>query len=303
MRVVFCGTGWLPIVDAIRAALRERGLAASVTVRDPGRPLAPQVAEADVLLPSNGRIDASVIAAARGLRLIQQPAAGIDGVDFAAAQARGIPVCNAPGANHVAMAETALLLLLMVARRVGEARARFARGELGVPVGSELRGRHLGIVGLGRSGTALATAAGALGMRVTGLRSSSTSQERANLFAEADAISLHCPLTPQTRAMIDEAAFARMKPGAWLINCARGAIIDRAALERALTSGRLGGVGLDAHWQEPADPADSLYQHDNVVTLPHVGGSTTEAFARIAAIVADNIARVQRGDEPRFRII
>jgi len=300
MRVVFCGTGWLPIVDAIR----ERApAAADIVVRDPDRPIREQLADAEVILPSNCRIDRAAIDAPANLRLIQQPAAGIDGVDLAAARDRGVPVCNAPGMNHHAVADTALLLMLALARRLKVAARAFAAGELGVPLGVELRGKTLGVIGLGRSGAALARAAEAIGMRVLGVRSSSPPHELETLLRESDFISLHCPLTGETRGLIDDDAFARMKSGAYLVNCARGPIIDRAALERALEADKLGGVGLDTFWREPWDPDDPLYSRDEVVTLPHVGGSTVETFARIAEVVAENLARILRGDEPRFRVI
>ncbi len=297
MRVVFCGTGWLPMVDAIRARLPA---GTSIRLRDPHAPLVDELRDANVILPSNCVIDAAAIDAPRDLRLIQQPAAGIDIVDLDAARARGVPVCNAPGANADAVAEMALLLMLSLARRVKPAAAAFARADLGVPLGVELRGKTLGIVGLGRSGAALARIAEAVGMRVRSVRSTSTDAERAHLLATADIVSLHLPLTDATRGSIDPAA---MKPGAFLVNCARGAIVDRAALEAALASGHLGGVGLDTYWEEPWDPDDPLYARDDVVTLPHTAGSTVETFSRIAGIVADNIARVVAGTEPRFRVI
>jgi phosphoglycerate dehydrogenase-like enzyme len=300
MQVVFCGTGWFPVVDEIRARLPA---GAAIRVRDPGRPVVDELRGANVILPSNCRIDRAAIEAPRALRLIQQPAAGIDGVDLAAARDRGVPVCNAPGMNAASVAEAALLLILALARRVPAARRAFAERRIGVPLGFELAGKTLGIVGLGRSGTALARAAEGLGMRVVSVGSASGPDDFARLLAGADVVSVHCPLTPATRGLFGDDAFARMKPGALLVNCARGAIIDRGALERALAAGRLGGVGLDTYWAEPWDPDDPLFARDDVVTLPHTAGSTAESFARIAAVVADNVARVMRGDEPLHRII
>ncbi|HEX8113735.1 MAG TPA: NAD(P)-dependent oxidoreductase, partial [Kofleriaceae bacterium] len=122
------------------------------------------------------------------------------------------------------------------------------------------------------------------------------------VFAASDAITLHCPLTPETRGMIDAAAFAAMRPGALLINVARGAVIDRAVLVAALAGDRLGGVGLDVHWDEPADPADPIYTDPRVVALPHLGGSTAEAFGRIADVVVDNLGRLTRGEPLRHRV-
>jgi phosphoglycerate dehydrogenase-like enzyme len=295
--VTFCGTGWLPIVDAIRERLPP---GASIRVRDHGRPLATELVDTNVILPSNARIDAAAIAAPRDLRLIQQPAVGYEGIDLDAARGREVPVCNAPAANSAPMAETALFLLIAVAKRLPEAQRAFAARQIGVPVGTQLDGKTLGIIGLGRSGSRLATAATALGMNVHSVTSASGKAAFLALLGQADFVSIHCPLSPATRGLFDDEAFAAMKPGAFLVNCARGAIIDRAALERALP--RLGGVGIDTFWAEPWDPTDPLYTRDNVVTLPHLGGSTRESFARIADVVAGNIARVMRGEEPLFRV-
>jgi len=299
LQIVFCGTGWLPIVEKIRARLPP---GAAIRLRDPGRPVAEEVRDAEVIVPSNATVDAAVIAAARKLRLIQQSAAGYEMIDLAAARARGVPVCNAPGANAEAMAQAALYLMLALTRRVKGAAQSFARGLIGVPLGVELGGKVLGIVGLGRSGGALARAAAALGMEIVAVRSGSTPADFDALLRRADFVSLHCPLTDATRDLFDDAAFARMKPGTILINCARAAVVSRDAIERALASGRLGGAGLVTHWQEPWEPADPLYARDDVVALPHIAGSTEESFDRLADIVAGNVARLLRGEEPLHRV-
>jgi phosphoglycerate dehydrogenase-like enzyme len=298
MKLLFCGNGWLSIVDRIQERLPD----ATIELWDRSVPLPDAVGEVDVLLPSNGRIDAAVIEAAPKLVLIQQPAAGVERIDLEAARARGIPVCNAPGANHVSVAEAALFLMLALARRVPELTRSFTHRRIGEPVGVELCGKTLGIVGMGRSGKALAERARGLGMHVRGVSSTSTRAELRALLAESDAISLHVPLTERTRHIIDAEALAIMKPGAFLINCARGGVVERAALEQALERGHLGGVGIDTPFDEPWDPDEPLYARDNVIVLPHVAGSTREAFARIADIVADNVTRVRRGDELRFRV-
>jgi phosphoglycerate dehydrogenase-like enzyme len=294
VQLLYCGSGWLPIVDNIAQRLAE---GSSIRVWDRTCPLAAAVAGVDVILPSNAAVTADVIAAAPKLRLIQQPAAGVEGVDRAAAIARGIPICNAPGTNHIAVAELALFLLLALARRIPRAPQAFADRTIGVPLGIELAGKTLGIVGLGNSGRALADRAGALGMNVIAL---GRGGDRAAFFAQCDAISIHCPLTPQTRGMIDHAAFAAMRPGALLVNCARGAIIDRDALVANLD--RLGGVGLDVLWDEPGDPRDPLFADPRVLVLPHIAGSTEEAFARITDVVIGNLDRLARGEPLLHRV-
>jgi phosphoglycerate dehydrogenase-like enzyme len=292
MEILFCGSGWVDVVPLLRARLDPTD---TLRTWDRSRPLVDEVATVEVILPSNGPIDAAVIDAAPRLRLIQQPAAGYERIDVDAARARGIPVCNAPGANPIAVAEAVLLLMLSLARRVPEARAAFADARIGSPVGVQLTGRTLGIVGRGRTGDALATRAEALGMDVIAIGSRATAAERAAFWPACDVISLHCPLTPATRHLIDATTLAAMKPGAFLINAARGGIVDRASVEAALASGRLGGLGLDVFWEEPWDPDDPLWRHPHVVTLPHVAGSTTDAFDAIVGIVVENIGRLRRG--------
>jgi phosphoglycerate dehydrogenase-like enzyme len=299
MRLVFLGSGWLSIVDEIRRRLPE---GVTIRARDFTRPLADEIADADVLLPSNQRLDAAALAAPPGLVLVQQPAAGYEGIDLDAARARGVPVCNAPGINAGAVAEATLLLLLGLARRLPAARRAFAAARIGEPVGVELAGRTLALVGEGRTGGEVRRLARALGMRVESARSSTPPAELAALLGRADFVSIHCPLTPRTRGLFDEALLAAMKPGAFLVNVSRGAIVSRPALEAALASGRLAGVGLDVFWDEPWDPADPLFARDDVLTLPHLGGSTEEVFARLADLVAENVRRVRRGEEPLHRV-
>jgi phosphoglycerate dehydrogenase-like enzyme len=299
MHLLFCGSGWLPIVEAIAARLPA---GATIATWDRRAPLASAVAEVDVLLPSNAHITPDVIAAAPRLRLIQQPAAGTDLIDRASAAGRAIPICNAPGANHVSVAETALYLLLALARRAPLAARAFAERQVGVPLGIELAGKTLGVIGMGRTGTAVAERARGLGMTVIDIGRGATAAERTAFFAASDAITIHCPLTPETRGMLDAAAFAAMRPGALVVNVARGGVIDRDALLAALASGRLGGVGLDVHWDEPADPADPLYADPRVVALPHIGGSSLESFARIADVVVDNVRRLVAGEPLLHRV-
>ena len=300
MRVLFTGNGWLPIVDLIAARLPE----GTTLVRwDRATPLIAAIADIDVLLPSNARITGDVIHAAPRLRLVQQPAAGTEQIDRPSLIERGIPLCNAPGTNHVAVAECALFLLLALARRAPVAAQRLHARVIGEPLGIELCGRTLGIIGMGRAGTALAERAAALGMQVRALRRGASDHDRLAFFAGCDAISIHCPLTPETQGLVDDRAFAAMRDGALLVNVARGGVIDRAALVTALESGRLGGVGLDVHWSEPPDVDDPLYRDPRVVALPHVAGSTVEAFTRIAGVVIDNLGRLARGEPLLHRLV
>jgi phosphoglycerate dehydrogenase-like enzyme len=299
MRLLYCGSGWLPVVDLIAARLPEDS---TIAIWDRTSPLASAVAGVEILLPSNATITPEVIAAAPVLRLIQQPSTGTDHIDRTAAAARDIPICNAPGTNHVAVAEAALFLLLAVARRAPLAARAFADRQIGAPLGIELAGKTLGVIGMGRSGTAVAERARGLGMAIIALGRGATAAQRAAFFAASDAITIHCPLTPETRGMIDAAAFATMRPGVLVVNVARGGVIDRAALAAALTGDRLGGVGLDVHWEEPPDPADPIYADPRVVATPHIAGSTVEALGRIADVVVDNLRRLTLGEPLRHRV-
>jgi phosphoglycerate dehydrogenase-like enzyme len=247
-------------------------------------------------------IDAAVIAAAARLRVIVQFGAGLDNVDRAAAEARGIAVRNVPGANAQAVAELAIFLMLALARRLPLHRASFEKRVVGDPPGTELAGKTLGIVGLGASGRALAHVARGFSMRVLAIRRQVLADKGMRpvrdvdwlggpadldrLLSESDFVSLHVPSTPETRGLIDARRLAAMKPTAFLVNVGRGDLVDREALLAALREGHLAGAGLDVYAQEPPDPADPLFQLPNVVATPHIGGVTLEALSRIADTVA-----------------
>jgi phosphoglycerate dehydrogenase-like enzyme len=281
--------------------LRQRllGTPLQVVEVDPSRPLEAQVGEAQALIPSMASITAAVIAAAPRLKLIVQFGAGLEGVDRAAAEARGIPVRNVAGANAQAVGEVALFLMLALARRLPEHRRSFENRIVGDPVGTELLGKTLGVVGLGATGRALARMARGIGMRVIAVRRSGGEGKDPDadwvggtgdldrLLAEADYVSLHLPTTPETRHIIDGRRLAKMKPSAFLINVGRGGLVDRDALAGALRERRIRGAGLDVYWEEPPDPNDPLLAMDNVVATPHIGGTSEEAMARLADRVAE----------------
>jgi phosphoglycerate dehydrogenase-like enzyme len=170
------------------------------------------------------------------------------------------------------------MIILMLARRVDEARAAFASRQIGDPVGTELYGKTLGVVGLGLVGSCLAAAARGLGMQVVSVGSRSSRPEFERLLRDSDVVSLHCRSTAETRGLIGAAELALMRPRALLVNTSRGEVIDEAALLAALKEGRLGGVGLDVHKVEPADPDGELYRHPKVLALPHTGSATEEVY-------------------------
>jgi phosphoglycerate dehydrogenase-like enzyme len=263
-----------------------------------------QVGEVSALIPSMARITSAVIEAAPRLRLIVQFGAGLEGVDHAAAAARGIPVRNVPGANAQSVAELAAFLMLALARGVPKHAGSFKARVVGDPPGSELAGKTLGLVGFGATGRALARVARGFGMNVIAVRRSPAPDPDATwvggpddldqLLARSDYVSLHVPASPETRGLMSAARLARMKSSAYLVNVGRGALIDREALLDALCRRQIAGAGMDVYWEEPPDPGDPLFALDNVVATPHVGGATEEALARtaerVAAILREGLA-------------
>lgn len=251
------------------------------------------------------RIDGAVLDAGP-LRVVAQHAVGLDNVDLDAARARGVMVTNTPDVLTAATADLAMALLLAAARRVVEGdRLLRAGGFHGwrplLLRGLDLDGARLGIVGLGRIGQAVAARAKAFGMTVVhhGRRDG---LPLAALLESCDVVSLHCPLTADTRHLIDAAALARMKPGAILVNTARGPVVDEAALVAALHSGHLGGAALDVFEGEPA-VHPGLLALDNVVLAPHIGSATVGARRRMAVKAAENLVAALTGAAPPDRVV
>jgi phosphoglycerate dehydrogenase-like enzyme len=256
---------------------------------------------------------AAMIAAAPKLRLIQKIGVGVNTIDLDAAKARGIPVCNLPGTNARAVAELALTLMLAALRRVPRFDAELRAGIWSNPalqdgIG-ELGGRTVGLVGYGAIPRLLAPVLTALGCKVIYTARHQVGDPPGpwhpldTLLAEADVVSLHVPLTPETTRMIDAAALSRMKPGAVLVNTARGGLVDQAALVAALRDGRLAAAGLDVFETEPVDPADMLMLLPNVVVTPHVAWTTTGTFDRSFVVAAENCRRLATGEALLHRVV
>jgi glyoxylate reductase len=279
------------VPDAALRVLRAAGLDADVG--------ALELAGSDaVLCLLTDRIDDALLASAPRLRIVANMAVGTDNVDLAAARARGIAVSNTPDVLTDATADLAWALLLAAARRLAWG-DRYVRGggfvgwrpELGI--GSDVTGRTLGIVGPGRIGRAVAERARGFRMRVLECgRSGGTPLDE--LLAESDFVSLHVPLTRDTRHLIGERELRRMRPHAILVNTARGAVVDEAALVRALREGWLAGAGLDVFENEPA-LAPGLRDLPNAVLSPHVGSATTATRNRMAELAAESIVAALRG--------
>lgn len=266
------------------------------------------IPKADAVI-AGGKLPGDVIRAGKKLRIIANYGAGYDSVDIAAAAACGIPVTNIPETVTDASAELAIGLMLAVSRRIGEMNLRLRREDsaslfgMGRYMGNTLRGRTLGIIGCGRIGSRVAEMAKALGMRVIAYSRRGVPAHVAEyadlpvLLSTADVISLHCPSTPETRHLLDKAAFAQMKEGTIVINTARGAVIDHDALVDAIRSGKLAGAGLDVFPEEPGIPP-ALLTMDNVVCTPHIGTNTAQTRADMAAACAKQILDVLAGKRP-----
>jgi len=273
------------------------------------------LAEAEVLWHVLKPATAGVIAAAPKLRLIQKIGVGVNTIDLEAAQARGIAVCNMPGTNSQAVAEATVMLMLAALRRAirFDQATRGGRGWALDPADfdrvGELAGRTVGLVGYGAVASRVAPVLVALGGRVlytaTAPKPEAVAEWRDfdKLLAEADVVSLHLPLTTETAGLLDTAAFARMKPGAVLINTARGGLVDQAALVRALQSGRLRAAGLDVYAVEPVAPDNPLLGFDNVVLAPHIAWLTPETIGRSISIAVENCRRLKDGVALRHRVI
>ncbi|HZC77165.1 MAG TPA: phosphoglycerate dehydrogenase [Ktedonobacterales bacterium] len=272
-----------------------------------------------VVVRSETRITARLIEAGTRLRVIARAGVGVDNIDVEAATRRGVVVVNSPTGNIVAAAEHTLALLMALARHIPAASAALRAGRWERPqyVGTEIRGKTLGIVGLGKVGIEVARRAGESGleMRLIAADPYATAETARKLGVEllpldellpqADFLSIHTSLTSATRGLFGAAELARMKPTARVINCARGGVVDEAALLAALESGQLAGAALDVFTAEPpapGSPAWALIAHPRVVATPHLGASTEEAQVNVALDVAEQIAEVLRGGAARAAV-
>jgi D-3-phosphoglycerate dehydrogenase / 2-oxoglutarate reductase len=253
-----------------------------------------------LVIRSGSKVTAAVLAAADKLKVIGRAGIGVDNVDLKEASRRGIIVMNTPTGNAVTTAEHALALLMSAARKIPQASASMKEGkwEKKAFEGRELSGKNLGVVGLGNIGRIVADRARGLHMHVLGYDPFVTKERAAELgielvtldemFARADAITVHTPLTAETKGLVNDAAIAKMKKGVILVNAARGGIYDEAAVIRGLDSGHLGGVAIDVFEEEPPGLTD-LVKHPGVIVTPHLGASTSEAQLRVALEISEQV--------------
>jgi glyoxylate reductase len=268
------------------------------------------------------RVDDEVIDAGADLKIVANIAVGYDNIDVAAARARGVPVTNTPDVLTEATAEFTWALMLAVTRRVAEGERLLRRGgwkgwALDFMLGMELRGKQLGVIGLGRIGAAVASRAPAFGMRVAACSLDGASLSRTasplplppvemmtmdQVLSTSDVVTLHVPLTPATRHLIDRRALTRMKRSAYVVNTARGPVVDEDALAWALDQRLIAGAALDVYEAEPR-VHPGLLNLDNVVLAPHLGSATTETRTAMASLAVDNVLAVLQGREPLTPVV
>jgi D-3-phosphoglycerate dehydrogenase/(S)-sulfolactate dehydrogenase len=283
--------------------MRRAGLEVDVKVGLPPEELARIIGEYDGLaVRSATKVNAQLLEHATRLKVIGRAGVGVDNVDLEAATRRGIVVMNTPGGSSTTVAELTLAHMLSLFRHVAQATASVKSGkwEKKKFQGRELSGKTLGVVGIGNIGSIVVERALALKMRVIAYDPFISAEAAARLgvtlvsldelWGQADVISLHVPLTEQTRHLVDAQALAKMKKGALLVNCARGGIIDEHALAEALASGHLGGAALDVFEKEPPPADHPLLRSDRLVCTPHIGASTEEAQSAVAVAIAEQLA-------------
>ncbi len=267
-----------------------------------------------MIVRSRTKVTAELTASATNLKVVGRAGVGVDNIDLAAAQSKQITVVNSPMATTLAVAEHTLALMLSLVRMVPAADAAMKTGQWTKKqlVGTELHGKTLGIIGMGRIGSEVGQRGAAFGMKIVGydpyLDGEAISARGAapvtltELYQQSDFISLHIPLAPDTRNLINGQAIGHMKRGVRLICAARGGVIDETALLAALESGQIAGAGLDVFATEPPG-LTALVAHPNVVATPHVGAQTAEAQARAAADIATEIVAALKGEPLRWKIV
>ncbi len=301
------------------AAADREDVTIEVYAGEPGPGLVEAVRGADVIIGDftfRLPIDAAAAEAARGCLLIQQPSIGYQHIDLEATRNARIPVANVGAANAIGVAEQAIMFMLCLLKRALYFHGKTAKGEwaqqdifsLGL---SELYGKTLGIVGMGNIGREVAARAKGFGCRIVYSDVASLPEETAaelgvermnleELLRASDIVTLHVPLTPETTGIIGRDRLAMMKPGAYLLNLARGEVVDETALAEALEEGRLAGAGIDVFTQEPIKPDNPLLASDKVFLSPHVSGGTNESRVRMLAVTVENVERVLAGEKPLY---
>lgn len=306
MRIYFCREGLSYIMAILQRELPEDEVLACVPDK-----VVEAAQHADVLIPTVSQVSAEALTSPR-VKLVQQYGAGLDSVDISAATRSGVYVANVPSAgtgNAESVAELALLFMLALARRYPQTQECLQQRKLGTPMGQALKGRTAAIIGFGGIGQELAKRLTGFAMKILAVsrRGPKTGDVQVDfhgaqntlpeVLQQADFVITAPPLNEETRSLLGPAEFACMKPSAFVINVARGPVINYDALLAALREGRIAGAGLDVFWYEPFDPDDPIFSY-NVIATPHIGGATDLSLQGIAKKVAENVNRVRRGEVP-----
>lgn len=305
------------LADEAREILAVRGCAVAHVHGEGLEQLADRVREhrADGLIVRQGKVDRAVLSASECLRAVCKHGVGVDNIDVRAAADLGILVMNTPAANSESVAEHTLALMLALARDLPRQDAQVRHGKWGKRDyrGRELAGKTLGLVGYGRVGRRLSELVSPLRMQILAYdpwakRSAAppdvTFVEKLDeLLEQADLVSLHCPLTPKTRGMIGAAQLRRMHREAFLVNTARGAIVDEAALARTLAEGNIAGAALDTFEVEPPSPDNPLFSLSNVILTSHVAGISAASLRRMAVGAVENVLTVLDGKQPHPSVV
>ncbi|GLH11976.1 C-terminal-binding protein [Gryllus bimaculatus] len=308
------------VSDAVDARcvdlLVEHGVNVTCRYRLPVPELIAELKNHDgLIVRSDTKVTAEVLAGAPNLRIVGRAGTGVDNIDIEAATRKGVIVLNTPGGNSISACELTCSLIMSLARNVAPACQSLKEGrwDRKLYTGCELSGKTLAVLGLGRIGREVASRMQAFGMKTVGFDPMVTAEGAASfgvqkmeldeIWPVADFITIHTPLIPQTRNLINDAVFNKCKRGVRIINCARGGIVDEAALLQALNDGRCGGAGLDVFIEEPprSEPTLSLIRHPAVVATPHLGASTQEAQQRVAVEIAEQFLALATNVPPHVR--
>ena len=306
MKILFCTDAFKPGVERLKALLP--GYEITVCRKEEVRE---NLEGVQVIIPAHAKIDEAVLKRG-GFVLIQQFGVGLDSVDINAATKHGVYVANVPSkgsGNSASVAEQAIFLMIALARRYPQCQKSVSAGIVGDPIGRALAGKTVGIIGLGNVGQDLVKRLKGFEVRLIGIEKESSESLRKELDLEflgvredldyflkaSDFVVLCAILTEETRNIIGKNELQKMKPTSFLVNVARGGLINKEALEWALKEGMIAGAGLDVFWEEPIDPNDSLFNY-NVIATPHIAGVTDISYDGVAKAVVENIKRMERGE-------
>lgn len=310
MKILFAASedAWGGFLNRVKKLLPDHEFIAG------GRFEITDLAGINILIPTMSKVTEDILKTADRLQLIQQCGAGLELVNINAARERGIPVANVPSdisGNADSVAELAIYFMIGLSRNVEMMKDSLEKRIMGGPMGIALKGRTVGIVGLGGIGKALINRLRPFGVNLIGIKRSDPVQAQKDLcmdwvggpdhldilLKQSDYVVLCLPLSSSSQGLINEDAFRKMKKNSFLINVSRGGLVDYRALKSALKEKIIAGAGLDVFWEEPPDPADDIFKY-NIMATPHIGGATDISMQGIAASVAENINRIANGKIP-----